>query len=269
MFGKNFYHGLTRKYVAVFGTMFNDIFIERPYTSENGIETQSMKVPIIYGSQDKLLARVNSDPDLSRQVAAISPSMSFVVGSPYYDSTRQLQSTLQHRSTNTLTNVSSSQFIGVPYNLDFTLYIYADQEEDGLRVLENILPFFTPAISVTVKLIPEMCYEIDVPVVLKSVELENDSWGDMANRRKLIWTLQFTMKAQYSGPTTGGRKVIKVVNVNFNDMLLANTTTEIVTTQPGMTPDGKPTNRFEESIDPHEIEATDDFGYIHTFTTID
>jgi hypothetical protein len=62
MFGHNFYYAYYRKYIALFGTLFNDIHIIRSRTDTT---TQTMKVPLVYSSQDKMLARLNSDPDLT------------------------------------------------------------------------------------------------------------------------------------------------------------------------------------------------------------
>jgi hypothetical protein len=257
MFGKNYYFGLTRKFVTIFGTLFNDITISRIY-EEEGTKTKSVKVPIIYGSQDKLLARVNSDSELNRKVAAVSPAMSFLAGSPRYDSERAVQATLTRRYEN------KSQFVGVPYNIDFQLFIYADQEEDGLRVLENILPYFSPALTVVSKLVPEMGYELNIPIVLNNVQFDNDSWGVEENRRKLIWTLNFTMKVQFAGPIAGADTggIIKRVNVNLYDESYGNTEFDTVRVQPGLTANGDPTTHLSDTIPYTEIEANTDFGYI-------
>lgn len=263
MFGVNYYFGLTRKYVTVFGTLFNDISISIPY-EDSGSQVKTIKVPLTYGSQDKLLARFNTDPDLTRKIAAASPAMSFLVSAPRFDPERMGQSTLQRRLTSQNGQVSS-QFVGVPYNLDFQLYIYADKEEDGLRVLENILPYFTPSLAVTVKLVPEMDFELDVPIILNNINLQNDSWDSMTERRKLIWTLDFTMKVQYTGPISSGRKLIKYVITDFySSNGQANSLVNIIHTQPGLTANGEPTTNLSETIPYTEINADDDFGYITT-----
>lgn len=263
MFGKNYYFGLTRKYVTVFGTLFNDISIDVPYT-DNGSKVKTIKVPLTYGSQDKLLARTNTDPDLTRKVAAVSPAMSFLVSSPRFDPERMGQSTLERRLIDQQ-GQASSQFIGVPYNLDFQLFIYSDKEEDGLRILENIIPYFTPSLSVTVKLVPEMNYELDIPLTLNDVIVDNKSWGNMDERRSVLWTLNFTMKVQYTGPINAGRKLIKyVINDFYTIDPEANNIANIVTVQPGLTSNGQPTSSLDDTIPYTQINVDDDFGYITT-----
>jgi len=264
MFGSNYYFGLTRKYVTVFGTLFNDISIDVPYTDGSNNHVKTIKVPLTYGSQDKLMSRVNTDQDLTRKVAAVSPAMAFLVSAPSFDNERMGQSTIQRRFVDQTGQVNS-QFAGVPYNLNFQLFIYADKEEDGLRVLENIIPYFTPALTVTVKIIPEMGYELDVPITLNNIDVDNQSWGSMQDRRGIVWTLNFTMKAQYTGPIGQGRKVIKYVITDFYSVdHNANNLVNIVHIQPGLTANGTPTTDINNTIPYTQINANDDFGYITT-----
>lgn len=251
MYGNNFYFGLTKKYVVLFGTLFNDITISRL--------TQKIKVPITYSSQDKMLARVFSDPDTGRKVATITPAMSFVMEAPEYDSDRKLQSTLKRCITEADGSITQ-QFVGVPYNIPFTLYIYSREEEDGLRILENILPYFTPSLSVSVNLV-EGSNSVDVPIILNSIDFENNSYGDMMERRKLIWTLKFTMKAEFFGPRDSNKKIIRIIHANFRDTTSRDILEE-THIEPGLTIDGKPTSVRLESIDVNLITATDDFGFI-------
>ena len=64
MFGQTFYFSTIRKYVILVGTLFNDIKIYR--TDKDGNNTQLIKVPILYGPKDKMLARVVQDPGIDR-----------------------------------------------------------------------------------------------------------------------------------------------------------------------------------------------------------
>ena len=49
MLGSTFYHQTIRKYVAVFGTLFNDINIERKNSS--GTVVEKLKVTLAYGTK--------------------------------------------------------------------------------------------------------------------------------------------------------------------------------------------------------------------------
>ena len=67
MFGKSFYHGTLRKYVIVFGNMFNGIYVQR--FNKNNERIQPLKVPIAYGPKEKFLVRIGQDPDLNQDIA--------------------------------------------------------------------------------------------------------------------------------------------------------------------------------------------------------
>lgn len=255
MFGNTFYHGLHRKYVALFGTLFNDIHIERPHDSV----VDTVKVPLTYSSQDKMLARVFGDDDLTRKVAAKSPAMSFEMMAPYYDAERKLI------STNKMCIVGDDgtkySYIGVPYIIPFKLYVYARENEDGLRVIESILPYFTPSLTVSAKVLPEMEHTIDIPIILKNIDFEDDSYGDLHNRRKLIWTLSFEMKVEFIGPVIGNKKIIRFIHVNLRDKTGLDILEE-VHIEPGLTANGTPTSVRADSIPAIDINEDDDFGYI-------
>lgn len=257
MFGNTYYHGLTRKYVTLFGTLFNDFTIQR--FSGNPVVTDNIKVPLTYASQDKMLSRVFGDEDLDRKAAARTPAMSFEMLAPYYDASRKLAS--QNRICFVGDDGMKYQYIGVPYNIPFRLYVYSRDEEDGLKILEQIYPYFTPGMNVTAKLIDETDYSMDIPIVLKNVSYDNDSYGEYNKRRKLIWTLDFEMKATFLGPIISGKKVIRVAHVNLRDFN-SREILEEVHTQPGLTANGEPTSNSSLSVPPSQIEEDDDYGYI-------
>lgn len=258
MFGQYFYHAVTRRFITVFGTLFNDLHIQRV---RDDTTVQDVKVPMAYGSYDKMIARLNGDPNLDRQVAAISPAISFVMGPPKYDADRKLQSTLQ-RCVKT-DNGTKTQYMGVPYNFDVTLYIYAKEEEDGLKILEQILPYFTPSLTVTVVLDDELDYKMDVPIVIGDITYEDEhNWGKFTDRRYLIWEIKFLMKGEFAGPISPDTKpLIKVVHANI-DSLISNAEYEEVRVQPGLTANGEPTTDANSSISPYDINPDDNYDYV-------
>ena len=94
-----FYNETTRKYVAIFGTIFNQIKIERKDNA--GTLIQSMIVPLSYAPFQKVLSRLIQDPDLlnSTKSAISLPRMSFEITSMNYDSARKLGSTQKMRKS--------------------------------------------------------------------------------------------------------------------------------------------------------------------------
>ena len=213
-----FYHQLTRKAVVLFGRLFDDITLVRK-NDQTGSETQRFLVPIVYAPKEKMVTRIFSDPDLLRQVQTILPRMSFEITGISYDATRKQNSLLKAARSNTTTHVSAS-YMGVPYDINFQLNIYARNIDDGTQIVEQILPFFNPDFTVTTNMIPDLGTLKDVPIILNNVSNDIQYEGDFDSVRYVNWTLNFTMKMYYYGPISYP-KIIRTVYANiYNDKSL-------------------------------------------------
>lgn len=252
--------------VIYFGTVFQNIHITRDDTDGN--ETHLMKVPLQYSAKDKLLARVDADPEIQRETAIILPRMGFELVNMEYDGYRQVP-----RSRRTWVkdpddpNKLKRQFAAVPYNFHFELYIAAKNTEDGTKIVEQIIPFFTPDWTATVNVIPEMNISDDIPIILNSVNLEDSYDGAFEQRRAIIWIMQFTMKGYVYGPIEK-KPIIKIAKQNFyiGNTSSVNTTAGQINTSPGLLSNGSPTSNGSASVDYNIIEVDDDFGFIHEYT---
>lgn len=229
-----FYHGLIRKYVIYFGTLFNDISIERTDSSYNTI--QDFVVPIAYGPRQKFIARLEQDPTLNKSVALTLPRMSFEIVDFDYDPSRKLPSTgkILKQSTN-YTGKLDSVYNPVPVNIKFALAIYTRNAEDGFKIFEQILPYFTPEWTSTLNILPEMDLKVDVPVVLNDINMVDKyegSYEDLS-RRYIVHTLTFTMKGYLFGPTTRSDIIRRsIVNLyNNQNVKTANLTIQNYVTQ--------------------------------------
>lgn len=259
MFGSQFYNETTRRYVAVFGTLFNDIKITRKDNSGSLIQT--MTVPVNYGPMQKFLARLEQDPDLTAPQITL-PRITFEMTAMNYDPERNLTQLSRHTKGIAGNNSSfNSQFTPAPYNLTFQLNIMTKFQEDGTKIIEQILPYFKPDFTPTIKLIDAMDLYLDIPIVLDSINLEDTYDGSFEQRRALIWTLTFTLKGYYFGPTTQ-RKVIKFARANMYVNTTANTPVQYVTVQPGLTANGDPTQDINQTIPYANINVDDDWDYI-------
>ena len=214
MLGSTFYHQTIRKYVAVFGTLFNDINIERKNSSD--VVVERIKVPLAYGPKQKWLLAVQ-DTTADRKVAATrTPRMGFAMTGVSYDSARKLNTIGRNVKANTSSTTTSmvTMYNPVPYNFDFQLFILVKNAEDGTQILEQILPYFTPEFTVTVNTIPDMNIKADVPITLNSADVADEYEGDLSARRTITWTLSFTLKGFIYPNVTSGQ-IIKSIEVNF------------------------------------------------------
>lgn len=271
MFNQNYYFQTTRRYVSLFGTLFNEINIMR--TDEANTVTQYIRVPITYAPKERMMARMQMDPDIQRASAVPTlPFMSFEMTNIGYDGTRKLHTIGRSAVTNSARKDDLKyQYNPVPYNLNFRLYIFAKNAEDGTKIVEQILPYFTPDFTVTVSLIEEMNIKMDIPIIMNHITQQDTYEDGWLNRRAIIWTLDFTVKGYYYGPIKS-TAIIKFANTVFYTPNVADgnlrsavgVTDPVARThwQPGLTANGTPTSNAALSIDPHEIVATDDYGFV-------
>ena len=247
MLGQQFYHETMRKIVVSFGTLFNNIQIVRKNSS--GAVVQSMKVPLAYGPQQKFLARLNSDPSLASKVAVTLPRLGFEMNGITYDPSRKLNRVQKFRKVKTSANDADkldTQYMPVPYNINFTLYAMAKNSDDALQIVEQILPFFQPDYTLTINDMADMGIKRDVPIILNDVSYEDNYQGDFTERRAIIYTMTFTAKFYLYGPVTSS-SVIKTVQVDqYTDL-------------PDQSP--KREQRYTVTPSPATADADDDFGF--------
>jgi hypothetical protein len=211
-----YYHGITRKCIVAFGNIFKDIVIEREDSA--GTRIQVIKVPLAYAGKEKWIQRLEQDanPD-AQNVGFTLPRISFEIVGMTYDPTRKVNSVNRLLKSNSTTNKSVSRmFAPVPYNIDIALYSITKTQEDALRIVEQILPFFTPQYTVNIKAVPEFNIVTDVPIILQNVTLSDDYEGDMMTNRTITYTFNFTMKAYLFGPISD-QNVITKVDVDVKD----------------------------------------------------
>ena len=214
MLGTTYYHETIRKYVAVFGTLFNDINIQRKNSS--GVVTEQIKVPIAYEAKDKMLLRVRRGSKADESVGISLPRMGFDLNAIVYDPARKLNTLGQTYAANNATNSTTllKQYNPVPYNFDFTLSAMVDNSEDGAQIFEQIVPFFTPEFTVSVNLVPSMNIKPDITIIMNDVSIEDSYEGELVVRREIIWTLNFMLKG-YIYPDVKSGSVTKSVIVNL------------------------------------------------------
>ena len=172
MFGNHFYHERIRKSVAAFGRMFNDIYVLRKDSTGNVIST--VKVPLAYAPRAKFLERIREQSDLTegQRVAIKLPRMSFEMISVTYDPARQLQKTTNFNQAAAIVSNRAKINIYVPYTIGFQLNIFSKTQDDGLQIVEQILPFFSPQYTLTLK--PLAAYpniKEDIPITITGVDL--------------------------------------------------------------------------------------------------
>ena len=174
--------------------------------------------------------------------------MSFEMIGIVYDPTRKISPIQQNRYINGSINSLNSQYAPTPYNINVNLYIYSKNQDDGLQVLEQILPYFNPDYNLTLKAIPALDIKNDLPILLEDITYEDNYEGDFVLRRSIIWTMQFVMKLNFYGPINKQGLIKKVIASTFNDKNLT-----------------QQNQKYTASVDPITSVPGDDIDYLETF----
>ena len=258
MLGTQFYNQAVRKTVVSFGTLFNNIELKKIVDGQV-IETE--KVPLAYGPKQKFLYRLQGNPTDGRKVAITLPRIYFEMTGIDYDASRKTPATQKYKTViNDNGNEVRTQYVPVPYNISFEVGILCKSQDDGLQILEQILPFFQPSFSMSLKFIPDMDEVSDVAVVLNSVDFDDDWEDDFSTRRSITYTMQFTAKSYIYGPYTKAdvirkSRIIETIgdtNVNKRHVELSYTPKA----KTDINQDGQVT-----AADDALVTADDDFGF--------
>ena len=255
MIGKNYYNEGIRKLTIAFGQLFNNIIIEN--TSSTGAVTRRIRVPLAYAPKEKFLVRLEQQANLQgdREVAITLPRMGFEITGLSYDASRKLtkmQKTVRVKSNEDGKKLNFN-YTPVPYNINFSLYSFTATAENGLQIVEQILPFFQPDYTVSIRVLPEMNLIRDVPIILNGVQYEDNYDGEFTRRRAVVYTLNFTAKTYIYGPMSN-QGVIKTVQADLG-----------ADTDPTLTRD----ERIIVVPNPTTAEADDDFGFTTTISSFD
>mgnify|MGYP001258497038 FL=1 len=238
MFGEHFYHKKIRNTVIAFGTIFNNVNIKRLDSSGNPL--QNIKVPLSYSPKEKFLARLDAQQDLTgddSKVAITLPRMSFEITGYSYDATRKLNKNqkITKVTTNADTTKMNNQYMPVPYNVNFQLNVFTANSDDGLQIIEQILPYFQPDYTVTMIEDRTMDTKRDIPFILNSVDYSDDYSGSLTSLRRIIYTLSFTAKVYLYGPISTNAIIKKVSADLYSDTGSNAPRVERVTVQPNPT----------------------------------
>ncbi len=226
--GATFYHNHIRKAIIAFGTIFNDINIERKNSA--GAVAQAIRVPLAYSTKQKFMTRIARVTDTSTrgEVAITLPRMGFEIQGITYDPARKTQVINKNKVVGTRDDANTVRvaFNSTPYNMNLALYIFAKNQDDGLQCLEQIIPYFNPDFNVTINDLPELGIKRDIKITLDNVGYEDEYEGEFANRLSVVWTLNFTMRLNFYSNVSNHDVIKKAIARVYNDTnMTLNTTT--------------------------------------------
>lgn len=268
MLGSYFYNQAIKKTVVGFGTLFNNITVEDSNPDNPSQTFNKRKVPLGYGPREKFLTRIEENPDLAK-VGTTFPRMYFEMTGIRYDNARKTSPIQKYKTiVNDNNEEVKVQYVPVPYSIDFSLGILARNQDDGLQILEQILPYFQPQFNITINFIPEMDERKDVSILLENINYADEWDGDFNSRRIIDWSLSFTAKTYIYGPFNQADIIRKaIVYESISD--ITNRVTKLTYTPRALTdttsdPNGPFAGDPDGVIDGFDNAAlgpADDFGF--------
>ena len=254
MFGTHFYNEGMRRLTIAFGQIFNNIVVQTK--DANGSVVKRFTVPLAYAPKEKFIVRLTQQGDLmDKQFATVLPRMGFEISGIEYDPSRKLNKLQKFRkpktdgSTSDQTNKMDFNYSPVPYNITYKLFIFTATAENGLQIVEQIVPYFQPDYTVTINMVPDLGIKRDVPIIIGDIQYEDSYDGNFETRRAVIYTMTFTAKTYLYGPATAGGIVRKVQSDIGTDSVSKAREERIVITP-----------------DPSTAKPGDDFGFTTTIS---
>ena len=212
-----FYHNSVRNLVVGFGSLFNDIHVDRK--NANGTTKERVKVPIAYGPKEKFIRRISEQSSISDDIKTeiTLPRLGFEITGMDYDPGRKRNTMNRYHVTTGVTagQKLSYDYSEVPYNFTFQLSALVRHMDDGLQITEQILPYFTPEFNVSMNM-NSLHTKVDVPIILQSTSVNEDYEGDFDSRRNISFDFTFVAKSFVYGPVKTS-KIIREVDVTFWD----------------------------------------------------
>lgn len=201
MFEAPFYNKSIRTLVIAFGSLFNNVHIQKIGT--DGTTLKTIRVPLSYGPKEKFF-RALTEPtgiqDGITQVKTTLPRMAFNITGINFDPSRNRNVLIRKRKNiQDVDLTQDSAFEAIPYIVNIDLNILTRHSDEGFQIFEAIAPWFAPNFNLTLKY-TDLQHSLDVPIVLGPPTLDEDYQGDFEKTRSVVWTLPFTAKAWILGP---------------------------------------------------------------------
>jgi len=212
-----FYHEHIRKIIAAFGIILGNLVVNRKNSA--GAIVQSLVVPLTYMPKNKMLSRILEAQDLEGGRAKVEitlPRMAYIITRLDYDTNRKLNTIHRVREPQPLDGERSA-YMSTPYNIGFNLSIFAKNQDDGMQIIEQILPYFNPDFNITIHEMPDLKVQRDIQFVLDGVSYSADYEGAMENNTTIVWDLHFTVKMNFFGYVNNSTIIRRSIVNLFNN----------------------------------------------------
>lgn len=180
------YNGCLKTLINVFGLRFSSILIKRE--SEKAQKSKTIIVPIEYGNRQNYLRYLDAP-----QGGSIDASFPRIVFELTGFNPNNDRSDNEANIIKCVDDEGNLSYVGAPiwWDVDISMYITSKNVDDGLQILEQIVPNFRPNESWKIKFLKQIPIIDRIEVVLNSGSLTDNWEGSLDDRRYNVWTLTF------------------------------------------------------------------------------
>lgn len=235
---EHFYFRTIWEHVTAFSELFNNmsvyVYDKDKYSTTYGRPIGRKIVPIVLAPKEKVMSVLNvlmgsEKPEVDNAL----PKMSISWSGLSYDADRQRGRNqkrdlfVEYTTTEEInlrqdpTSVTAPEdnhdvrvkhydIQTVPWNLEFELVIWAKYMDDGVQILEQILPFFSPDRQISIS---ERGIGIEREAKVKLNSVANNFAYDLnePDRRIVQWTLSFTCECNLYKPIYFEKEILQAV----------------------------------------------------------
>lgn len=189
-----YYYRALRKTIIQFLDLFNDIKIAR-YQSDGTTISKYVNVPLKFGPKEKIWYWLNE-----RKNDEMLPIMSVIIESIDFDPSRLGNRLYNVTKSTSAEDLTMQRFVNpIPYNVGFTLSLWTLHMADADQILEQILPFFCPDLTMRTS-ISELDASFDIKVFFRSCSPDINVEMPDEDRRIVKWNLSFEVRTYLFKP---------------------------------------------------------------------
>lgn len=205
MIGQYFYHKSIKKVISTFGSLFSDVMVQA------GTD-QIIKVPIHYAHKQKFIEVATNNIDVRNMYVDITlPVMGFEVTSFTYAPERMTNP----MNVQNIRPVNSDEvnflFTSIPYSLTIELYIATNTVDEGYQIIEQIVPFFTPQLTITISDIDFHNIKTNLTFDLTSFSQDIQNEGSFDDKRVCLFNFSFTCHTKFHSNPRSMERIKKMI----------------------------------------------------------
>lgn len=208
-----FYQRAFRNYTAIMLDLFNDLTI----LDTNDTVSKTKNIPCTYTPKEKLFY-ILKEADNEKKLDTSLPRMALYVDSIEIALDRALNTYAKRRFI--LSKSASDRhydMMPVPYNFNFGLSLFTRYTDHTSQVMENILPWFNPSITIRVREQGLVNLVREIPVVLSSYTPNIRNEFTEGERRIFQSDYNFLLEGWIYKPLNSGTELVYDFTGNVNN----------------------------------------------------